>query len=127
METLLRTQRSPVPAQTFFGIAGSMATAPMDCTGGVEDGLEGGAAVDRFPDAAAGRGGEDGEAAHRHGGVTAAMRPLIAAEPMLRAGRPEMVPASNLTGCCPFNAARNKKEAEQKKVRRRQTERRSSH
>jgi hypothetical protein len=30
--------------------------------------------------------------------VTAAMRPLMVAEPMLRAGNPEMVPASNRTG-----------------------------
>jgi hypothetical protein len=28
------------------------------------------------------------------------MRPLITAEPMLRAGSPETVAASNFTGCC---------------------------
>ena len=31
---------------------------------------------------------------------TAAMRPLILADPMLRADKPEMVEESNLTGAC---------------------------
>jgi hypothetical protein len=33
METELRVQLSPVPTQTFFGFDGSMAMAPIDCTG----------------------------------------------------------------------------------------------
>src|SRR5690349_14905248 len=32
--------------------------------------------------------------------VTAAMRPLMVADPILRAGNPEIVPASYLKGCC---------------------------
>ena len=59
--------------------------------------LEGRAAVDRFPDAAAGRADEDGDACRLDHGVTAAMRPLMVAEPMLRAGSPEIVPESNFT------------------------------
>jgi hypothetical protein len=31
---------------------------------------------------------------------TAAMRPLMVADPILRAGNPEIVPASYLKGCC---------------------------
>src|SRR2546427_4716324 len=31
IDTLLRVQASPVPAQIVFGACGSMATAPMDC------------------------------------------------------------------------------------------------
>ena len=37
METLLRTQLSPVPTQTILGLRGSMATAPMDCTSGLSN------------------------------------------------------------------------------------------
>src|SRR5579872_6258927 len=33
--------------------------------------------------------------------VTAAILPLIAAEPILRAGKPEIVAESNLNTCCP--------------------------
>jgi len=33
METELRVQVSPVPTQTVRGLRGSMATAPIDCTG----------------------------------------------------------------------------------------------
>jgi hypothetical protein len=36
--------------------------------------------------------------------VTAAMRPLISAEPILRAGRPDMVPESYRTGACANSA-----------------------
>src|SRR5437773_12505687 len=33
MDTLLRVHDSPVPTQTFFGFFGSSAIAPIDCTG----------------------------------------------------------------------------------------------
>src|SRR5438309_11607837 len=32
IETLLRVHDSPVPTQTFLGLFGSIAIAPMDCT-----------------------------------------------------------------------------------------------
>jgi hypothetical protein len=38
----------------------------------------------------------------------AAMRPLMVADPMLRGGSPEIVPASNFTGVCASSAAENK-------------------
>ena len=70
----------------------------------VEHRLERGAAVDRLPHAAA--GGADVDASVLPPSCTAAsaaMRPLIAAEPMLRAPRPEMVSESTFTG--PLGAA----------------------
>src|SRR6266480_4155284 len=33
IDTLLRVQLSPLPTQTFFGLEGSSAIAPIDCTG----------------------------------------------------------------------------------------------
>src|SRR5271157_1467052 len=99
METLLRTQLSPVPVHTVFEFVGSMATAPIDCTAGLSNtGLKVAPPLTDFhtPPLA--------EAANRvrrpasSTAATAAMRPLICAEPMLRAGRPEIAPASNLTG-----------------------------
>src|SRR5580698_2504788 len=99
METLLRTQLSPVPAHTIFELDGSRATAPIDCTScrsktdlNVVPPLmdfqtpplaDAAKTVRRPPSLTA---------------VTAAIRPLISADPILRAGKPDMVPESYRTG-----------------------------
>ena len=78
METLFRIQASPVPTQTILEFEGSIATAPIDCTSGRSNtGLERGAAVDRFPDAAAGGAANTVSRPLSLTAVTAAMRPLI--------------------------------------------------
>src|SRR5258707_4631562 len=101
MDTLLRPEDSPLHTQTFLGLPGSMATALMDCTEGLsKTGLKLVPALTDFhtPPLA------DAANTVRRGpsltAATAAMRPLICAEPMLRAGNPEMVPASKRTGAC---------------------------
>ena len=101
METLLRIQLSPVPAQTILGLCGSMATAPMDCAVGRSNtDLK---VLPPLTDFHTPPEAEPAKMVSRPFSVTAstaAMRPLIAAEPILRAGRPEMVPASKRTGVC---------------------------
>src|SRR5581483_12294523 len=97
METLLRTQLSPVPAQTIFGFDGSIATAPMDCTSGrLKTGVK---VVPPLTDFQTPPLAEPTKTVRRPASltaVTAETRPLMVAEPILRAGRPEMVPESNL-------------------------------
>src|SRR6476660_8682585 len=97
-ETLLRTQLSPVPAHTILGLVGSIATAPIDWTAVLsKTGLK---LVPPFTDFQTPPLAEPTKTVSRPFwlmAVTAEMRPLIAAEPMLRAGNPEMVPASYLT------------------------------
>src|SRR6267378_2546991 len=94
-ETLLRTQLSPVPAHTTLGFVGSIATAPIDCTAALsKTGLK---LVPPFTDFQTPPLAEPTNTMSRPSlliAVTAATRPLMAAEPMLRAGRPEMAPAS---------------------------------
>src|SRR5579862_924908 len=106
IDTLLRSQPSPLPTQTILELEGSMATVPVDCTSGrSKTGLnvvpplmdfqmpplaDAANTVSRPPSLTA---------------VTAAMRPLISAEPMLRAGRAEIVPESYRTGACPNSGA----------------------
>src|SRR5204862_1814731 len=97
MDTLLRVHDSPVPTQTFFEFFGSSAMAPIDCTGCSSN-------TDRYrvplssdfqtPPLAAPTKSvilPDGSRVP----ATAEMRPLIVAEPMLRAPRPEMVAELN--------------------------------
>src|SRR5471032_3713757 len=99
METLLRTQLSPVPAQTFFGLPGSMATAPMDCTAGLsKTGLKLVPPLTDFHTPPLAEAAKTVSLPPSLTAATAATRPLIWAEPILRAGRPEIVPASNRTG-----------------------------
>ena len=106
-DTLLRTQLSPVPAHTIFGLVGSMATAPIDCTSWLsKTGLN---VVPPSTDFHTPPLAEPAMTVMRplsSTAATAAMRPLICAEPTLRAGSPEMAPASNRAGrdapgCCP--------------------------
>src|SRR3989440_12787835 len=96
-ETLLRTQLSPVPAHTTLGFVGSIATAPIDCTAALsKTGLK---VVPPFTDFQTPPLAEPTNRVKRPFSVTAsraAIRPLMAAEPMLRVGKPEMEAASNL-------------------------------
>src|ERR1051325_4626872 len=97
MDTLLRVQDSPVPTQTFFAFFGSSAIAPIDCTACSSN-------IGRYrvplssdfqtPPLAA----PTKSVIFPVGSRTPAMheiRPLMAAEPMLRAPRPEMLAALN--------------------------------
>ena len=65
----------------------------------VENRLEGRAAIHRLPYAAAGRADKDRHPSILFIASSAATRPLMVAEPMLRAGNPEIVAESNFTGC----------------------------
>src|SRR3954454_13784917 len=88
-----------MPAQTAFGFFGSMAIAPIDCTGCLsKTGLDVGPPLNDFqtPPLAA-----PTYSVMRFASCTASMaavRPDIAAEPMLRAPRPEIVSESTVTG-----------------------------
>src|SRR3954471_21388986 len=83
----------------IFGFFGSMATAPIDCTGCLSNtGLN---VVPPLTDFQTPPLAEPTKTVTRLASctaATAAMRPLIAAEPMLRAPRPEIVSESTLTG-----------------------------
>src|SRR5436853_4385444 len=93
IDTLLRVQLSPVPTQTFFGFFGSSAIAPIDCTGCSSN-------TGRYrvplssdfqtPPLAAPMKSVILPEGSRVPAM-AEMRPLIAAEPMLRAPKPEIV------------------------------------
>src|SRR5882757_355732 len=93
MDTLLRVHASPVPTQTFFEFFGSSAMAPIDCTacssniGRYRVPLS---SVFQTPPLAA----PTNSVTLPDGSCTPAMheiRPLIAADPMLRAPSPEML------------------------------------
>src|SRR5215470_3717700 len=97
IETLLRVHDSPLPTQTFFEFFGSSAIAPIDCTGCSSN-------TGRYrvplssdfhtPPLAAPTNSvilPDGSRVP----ARAEMRPLMVAEPMLRAPRPEMVAELN--------------------------------
>src|ERR1035438_7317642 len=112
METLLRTQLSPLPTQTILGLAGSMATAPMDCTAGLSNtGLKLVPALTDFQTTPLAEAANTVRRPPSLTAATAAMRPLICAEPMLRAGRPEMVPESKRTGACAKRAGTARRRA----------------
>src|ERR1700751_3734940 len=93
METLLRVHDSPVPTQTFFEFFGSSAMAPMDCTGcSSKTGRNRVPLSSDFqtPPLAAPTKSvilPDGSRVP----AMAAMAPLIAAEPILRAPKPDIV------------------------------------
>src|SRR5215467_9880965 len=97
IDTLLRVHDSPVPTQTFFEFLGSSATAPIDCTGCSSN-------TGRYrvplssdfqtPPLAAPINNvilPDGSRVP----AIAEIRPLIVADPMLRALRPEIVDELN--------------------------------
>src|SRR3954468_8667872 len=102
IDTLLRIHDSPVPTQTTLGFLGSIVTAPIDCTGCLSNtGLN---VVPPFTDFHTPPLAEPTYMVSRAPSCTAAsaaIRPLIAAEPMLRAPRPEIVSESTFTaGAC---------------------------
>src|SRR3954453_3113256 len=97
MDTLLRVHVSPVPTQTFFEFFGSSAIAPIDCTACSSNiglyrvplssdfqtpPLAEPTKILFFPDGSCPPAMKE-------------MRPLIAAEPMLRAPSPEMLEELN--------------------------------
>src|SRR5271165_896611 len=92
-ETLLRTHDSPVPTQITFEFVGSTVTAPIDCTSVLSNtGLN---VVPPFTDFHTPPLAEPANTVRRPCSLTAssaAVRPLMVADPMLRAGRPENVP-----------------------------------
>ena len=99
-DTELRVQLSPVPTQTTFGSEGSSAIAPMDWTGCLSK-----TGLNVVPPSSDFHTPPEAEPTNRvilpSGSArpaTAAMRPLIAAEPMLRAPRPEIAPVSSPGG-----------------------------
>src|SRR5947207_2246096 len=98
-ETELRVHASPLPTQMVFGFFGSMATAPIDCTGCLsKTGLN---VVPPLTDFQTPPLAEPTYSVMRLPSCTAsiaATRPDIAADPMLRAPRPEMVSESMVTG-----------------------------
>src|ERR1041385_5581931 len=101
IDTLLRVHDSPVPTQTFFEFLGSSATAPIDCTGcSSKTGRYRVPLSSDFqtPPLAAPTNSvilpDSSRARAMH-----EMRPLIAAEPILRAPSPEMV--AELNGASP--------------------------
>src|SRR6266853_1406987 len=97
IETLLRVQDSPVPTQTFFEFFGSSAIAPIDCTGCSSNIGRNRVPLSsdfQTPPLAA----PTKSVILPEGSRTPAMvemRPLIVAEPMSRAPRPEIVPELN--------------------------------
>src|SRR5438477_4398302 len=97
IETLLRVHDSPAPAQIVFGACGSMATAPIDCALSLsKTGLN---VVPPFEDFQTPPLAAPMYTVSRPSSFTAAIaatRPLMAAEPMFRAPRPEIVSESNL-------------------------------
>src|SRR5438034_7578199 len=99
IDVLLRVHASPVPTQTTFGFLGSMVTAPIDCTGCLsKTGLK---VAPPFKDFQTPPLADPTKIVSRWPSCTpsmAAMRPLMVAEPMLRAPRPEIVSESNFTG-----------------------------
>src|SRR4030095_15809215 len=97
METLFRLHDSPVPTHTFFEFFGSSAIAPIDCTGcSSNTGRYRGPLSSDFqtPPLAAPTKSVTLPDGSRFPAM-AAIRPLIVAEPMFRAPRPEIVAELN--------------------------------
>src|SRR5580700_4114635 len=101
-DTLLRVQASPVPTQTVFEFEGSIATAPIDCTSSRSNtGLN---VVPPFTDFHTPPLAAPTNKVMRPSSSTAstaAIRPLMVAEPTFRAGSPETVAASKRYAACP--------------------------
>src|SRR5947209_9778128 len=97
-ETELRVHDSPEPTQTVFGFFGSMAIAPIDCTGCLSNtGLKVVPPLTDFQTPPLAAPAYNVMRLPSCTASMAAMRPDIAAEPMLRAPRPEMVSESTVT------------------------------
>src|ERR1700692_1909485 len=108
METLLRGQHSPLPAQMVLGDFGSMAMAPMDCAVCLSNmGLNVVPPLTDFHTPPLAAPTYTVIRPFSLTAVSAAMRPLIVAEPMFRAPRPEMESESYFTSCAYECVAKN--------------------
>src|SRR2546425_5832285 len=95
MDVLLRVHASPVPTQTTRGFLGSMVTAPIDCTACRSNtGLNVVPPLTDFHTPPLAAPTYTVRRAPSCTAARAATRPLIAADPMLRAPRPEIVAES---------------------------------
>src|SRR6266542_4872544 len=94
-ETELRIQDSPVPTQIVFGLEGSIVTAPMDWTGCLsKTGLNRVPPSSDFQTPPLAAPTKTVVLPSLFLAATAETRPLIVAEPMLRAERPDRTPES---------------------------------
>src|SRR5215468_6705305 len=113
MDTLLRVHDSPVPTQTFLEFFGSSAMAPIDCTGCSSN--IGRYRVPLSSDFQTPPLAEPTKSVILpDGSCTPAMqeiRPLIAAEPMFRAPRPEMLAELNGESAAYTGMAQRKSDA----------------
>src|SRR3989442_14203605 len=99
MDTLFRVHASPVPPQIPFVLLGSMAVGPIDWTGCLSKiGLKVVPPLTDFHTPPLAAPTYTVSRCPSCTASSAATRPLIAAEPMLRAPRPEMVSESIFTG-----------------------------
>src|ERR1700716_2584267 len=111
-DTLFLVHASPEPTQTILGFEGSMATAPIDWTDWRSN-----TALNVIPPLTAFQTPPLAAATNTvrrpfsFTAASAAMRPLMVAEPMLRAGNPEILAASNLGGCCADTATQNRSDS----------------
>src|SRR5450432_612866 len=100
MLTLLRVQLSPLPTQTILWFEGSIVTAPIDWTFSLSNtGLKVVAPLMDFHTPPLAEPTNSVILPFSSTASTAATRPVMVAEPILRAFRPEIVPESYLSGC----------------------------
>src|SRR3982750_1101803 len=98
-DTELRVHDSPVPTQIVLGFDGSIAIAPIDCTGCLSNtGLNVVPPSCDFQTPPLAAPTKSVVFPPSFLPATAAMRPLIVAEPMFRAPSPESVAESNFGG-----------------------------
>src|SRR5438270_12930309 len=98
-DTELRIHASPEPTHTVFGFFGSMAMAPIDCTGCLSNtGLKVVPPLTDFHTPPLAAPTYNVMRLPSCTASIAAMRPDMAADPMLRAPRPEIVSESTVTG-----------------------------
>src|SRR5262245_61008806 len=97
MDTLLRIHDSPVPTQTFLEFFGSSAIAPIDCTGCSSNIGRYRVPLSTYTQTPPPAEPTRSVILHDRSGTPAMpeTRPLIAAEPMLRAPSPEMLDELN--------------------------------
>src|SRR2546427_13140339 len=107
IDTLLRVHASPVPAQMIFGVCGSIATAPMDCAASLSNtGLN---VMPPFEDFQTPPLAAPTYTVSRPSSFTAALaatHPLMAADPMFRAPRPDIGSELEFPLCCDAAPAR---------------------
>ena len=100
MEVLLRVHASPVPTQMVLELVGSMAMAPIDCTGSLSNtGLKVVPPLVDFHTPPLAAPTYTVSRPFSLIAVSAGTRPLMAAEPIFRAPRPEIVSESIFAFC----------------------------